>query len=211
MTTLTSIKSLRESDAMQSHVSKVETFLRHLNHDWNPEWWFPIALINVSNDNYDCSWVRSHTSTHLKPKTGDMIQIGESCAPAEEVVNALKGLTLRNSDDLHKINDMLFPAVFRTQPVWTAGMQLVAAPETQQPTATADVNTVPEQETNPVGRLITQLAGMETADIMAVFTAVNAARGGLLKGAKEAELTTFLHSVTGSAELIVKLPAGIAA
>lgn len=213
MSTLTSIQSLRNSDAEQGRVSKVENFLKRHNRDWKPEWWFPISIIVVSNDQDDCSWVRSHSSTHLKTKAGELIRIGGSLAPAEEVINALKGLQLRTEEDLNKISEVLAP-VFKTPIAWDNGFQITTAetaqavpqvaPETPNE-GSADVNT------NPVDSLVTQLAGMETADIMAVFTAVNAARGGLLRGAQPEELTTFLHSVTGNAALTVDWPAGIAA
>jgi hypothetical protein len=118
MTQLTSIENLRNSTAMKSRVENVMSFLKRLNPKWEPAWFFPIAIIRVSNDSADCSWVRDHTSTHHKGEGN--LTLGGLTAPASAVIAALKGLQLNSQEDLAKI-DAALPPVFGQAVSWSAG------------------------------------------------------------------------------------------
>jgi hypothetical protein len=86
-------------------------------------------VINVSNSSADCSWVRSHSSTHHK---GDgNLTLGGLSATASAVIESLKGLTLHSNADLPKI-DAALASVFGQAVSWTAGIQTseVAAAQT---------------------------------------------------------------------------------
>lgn len=142
MTQLTSISNLRKSPAIQSRVDNVERFLKALNPAWKAEWFFPIAVINVSNDQADCSWVRDHTGTHHK---GDgNLFIGAFMTTADAVIQNLKGLRLNSEADYPKLHDALKSA-FGAVVDWTQGMALEAA-VTQAPFAQKAVETKPALE-----------------------------------------------------------------
>lgn len=113
MSQLTSIQNLRNSDAMQSRVENVFKFLKGLNPAWDATWFFPIAIINVSNGGDDCQWVRSHTSTHHK---GDgNLRISDKTMTATEIIEKLKGLRCDDETDFNKLNAAL-------QANWMAGI-----------------------------------------------------------------------------------------
>lgn len=140
MSQLTSIANLRKSTALQTRVENVMRYLKTLNPNWHPDWYFPIAIINVSNDSDDCSWVRSHTGTHHKGLGLLMLgnERGGSTTEAEKVIANLKGFSARSSTDYAKLNELLTSA-FGVPVDWTKGFtEFVQAEEvaaTQSPFA----------------------------------------------------------------------------
>lgn len=119
MSQLTSIQNLRNSSAMQSRVENVMKFLTKRNPQWQAEWFFPIAIINVSNGQDDCSWVRDHSSTHHK---GDGMLYSEGASTeAAKVLANLKGFSARSEDDFAKLNELLTSA-FGASVNWINGI-----------------------------------------------------------------------------------------
>jgi hypothetical protein len=108
MSQLTSITALRNSVAMQSRVENVMHFLKKQNPSWQADWYFPIAIINVSNDQADCTWVRDHSSTHHKGE--GMLYSGGVSTEAQKVIANLKGFQARSEDDFVKLNELLTSA-----------------------------------------------------------------------------------------------------
>lgn len=158
MSQLTSIAALRNSSAMQSRVTTVENFLKRLNRDWQAAWWFPIAFINVSNDDADMSWVRSHTSTHLKP--GGSLKLGASTASVEAVIESLKGLRLETEADLPKIDEALSKA-FGTPVAWINGLVPTEVAAAQAPfaqTGTQLQGSVPSSAATPTTAVAKKVA-----------------------------------------------------
>ena len=56
----TSIKLLRNSDAVQTRVTTVENFLKKKMLNYSPEKFFPVAVIALSNSLADVQWVASN-------------------------------------------------------------------------------------------------------------------------------------------------------
>lgn len=127
MTQLTSITNLRNSSAMQSRVECVMRFLKQQNPAWQADWFFPIAIIRVSNGSDDCSWVRDHTSTHHKGD-GSLYQGGHN-TEAAKVIENLKGFQANGEDDFTKLNELLTSA-FGANIDWAQGfgVGVAAAP-----------------------------------------------------------------------------------
>lgn len=148
MTQLTSIKNLRNSHAMQSRVENVMRFLQSHNKDWQAEWAFPIALINLSNDQADCTWVRNATGTHIKPT--EVVGVGGKIMTAEHIINNLKGLSVRTVEDLAKMNDAIVSAVGNSLS-WTHGLviQPQGAAVAQAPFVPPALKVAPEIKSKP--------------------------------------------------------------
>lgn len=213
---LTSIALLRNSDAMTSRVNTVANNLKKINPEWKEEWFFPVIAVGLSNAFDDVSWV--FNSDEVLADVDVSYTVGTLTVKGSDLKSGLGMLeaSFRTRDDIQKELHAL-----------NAGLELLAAGARWEngfvlaPVASNSVQKTEEQtsvgteglskEDDPVSTITQQLVHMETADIMAILTAVNAARGGLLRGAQPDELTTFLRSVTGNHALTVDWPAGIAA
>lgn len=212
----TSIALLRSSHADQGRVTRVANNLKKLNPEWHETWFFPAVAVGLSNGFEDISWVEFQESVHLDSKLS-LLSIAGAPFTFNQIYSGLSEANLdtyvRSRADceaqLAKIDEVLSKLAGR--PVsWTAGVAhsgtiSPAAENALQETAV----TMESPEETPTNQLINVMQNMEVADIMAAITAVNSARGGLLKGAQVDELTVFVQSMTGNQGLRVEWPVGV--
>lgn len=216
----TSIKELRNSHAEQGRVTRVANNLKRLNSAWSDEWFFPAVAVGLSNGFDDVSWVESQESVQLNDSQKNL-NIGGAHITFDALLSAmdtagLAGVSSRADvdDRLSRIDAVL--AQLAGKPVsWSQGV--IVGTEALLGLTAGTTGGLPvtmeslEDQQTPVTALIHTMHDMEVADIMAAITAVNSARGGLLKGAQPEELTIFIRSMTGNQALNVEWPVGIAA
>jgi hypothetical protein len=209
----TSIAMLRASSAIQDRVTRVENNLKKIEPNWQSEWLFPAIVVGLSNGFDDVSWVLDNEDV-LAP-VEDAYHFGMGINIDAELLYKTvtsEDLNLKNTPNsrseieasLAKMQKILTP-MLHVVIDWRKGLH----PYTVNAEISADTNTVEDipatssHRLDPVASLTSELVKLETADIMAVLTAINSARGGLLKGASYSELQTFLQSMTGNTNLHV--------
>ena len=221
----TSIASLRTSHADQSRVTRVANNLKKLNPAWQDAWFFPATAVGLSNSFDDVSWVISADSVHLENMKQNLVIDGatftfEALRLALDKAGIYFGGVHSRADAEAKLAqiDAVLSELAGKPVSWTAGlhdnvMAVVAGMSKDADPLGAVIATQNEIAAlnTPVNQLINVMHNMEVADIMAAITAVNSARGGLLKGAQPEELSVFVQSMTGNQGLRVEWPVGTAA
>ena len=185
----TSIKNLRASSAMQTRVTQVANNLKKLNANWQPEWFFPVAAVGLSNGVEDVSWVSGKESVLLDDDVACFID-GVTFS-GDELASLGRDLNYCDSKEdaqtkVNKFDEEL--TTFAGRPLsWKMGMTEVGKEKAKEKAPTVDTaasSTATSRSDDEIDedKAFIELSKLSNEDVLAVVMKVAVARGGLFNG-----------------------------